>query len=60
MKKSVNLTNLEIRQALRRKKLCFYQLADICGVAPVTVTRWLNSNLPEEKKQELLAIIEKA
>ena len=60
MKKKMNLLNLEVKQAMNEKGLRGYQLAELCAVTPVTLSRWFSSELPEDKKRELLAIIEKA
>lgn len=60
MKKRMNLLNVDVKQAMNKKGLRGYELAKMCAVTPVTLSRWFSSELPEDKKKELLAIIEKA
>ena len=60
MRKKMDLRNREIKQAMREKNLLCKELAKMCAVTPVTLSRWFSSELPEDKKKELLAIIEKA
>lgn len=60
MKKRMNLTNIELRKAMHEKGLHGYELARMCAVTPITISRWLSTELPDEKKEQLLQIIERA
>lgn len=52
------MNNVEVRQAIAKKRLKYYEVAEVMKVHPVTFTRWLQLELPPERKQELIKIIE--
>lgn len=52
------MANLEIRQAMARKRLKHYEVAQILGVSPFTFSRWMRDELPVEKKEQIMKIIE--
>lgn len=54
------MTNIEIRNALKKKRMFNYELAELLGVTEWTLSRKLRKELPPEEKQKILDIIEKA
>lgn len=51
--------NKEIREAIGTKRLKYFEVAEACGVCITTFSHWLQRELPEEKKQQILATIDK-
>ena len=54
-----NKANQDIRKALRIAGMKQWQLAEALGVCDNTLIYWLRRELPEEKKEKMLRIIEK-
>ena len=52
------LKNTEIREAIRKKRLRYYEIAEALGIAPETLSRKLRTELPPDKQEEILEIIE--
>ncbi len=50
--------NTEIRQAIEKKRLRYYEVAEACGVSLYTFSHWLQTEMKPEKKNEVLRIIE--
>jgi hypothetical protein len=50
--------NLDIRQHIKNEGLPFWAVADRLGIADTTFSKWLRKELPEEKKQEILKVID--
>ena len=53
------MTNIEIRNALKKKRMFNYELAELLGVTEWTLSRKLRKELPPDEKQKILDIIEK-
>lgn len=53
-----NLTNLEIRQAINRRRLKHYEVATMLGITQYTFSHWLQTEMPDEKKQKVLKAIQ--
>lgn len=53
------MTNLDIRMAAKSAGVTQWQIADELGVCEMTVSRWYRYELPQEKKKQILAAIEK-
>lgn len=49
-----NQKNLEIREAIAKRRLRYYEVAEACGVNIYTFSHWLQNELPEEKKKNIL------
>jgi len=52
------MKNIEIRQAIAKKRLRFYEVANALGITCWTFSVWLRSELPQEKKEEILKVID--
>lgn len=52
------MANSEIREAIRKKRLRHYEIAQVLGVNESTLSRWLRNELPEDKKREVINAIE--
>lgn len=53
------LKNKEIREAINNKRLKYYEVANALGISRFTFSVWLSEELPENKKKEILEVIEK-
>ena len=53
----MNISNLEIREAMIKARIRHYELARALDVHTSTLSRWLRYELPEEKKQTILKAI---
>ena len=52
-------TNTQIREALRERGLCQWQLADIMGIREETLSRMLRHELPADQQSEIVNMIRK-
>ena len=50
--------NKDIRAAINKKRLRHYEVAAKCGVNCYTFSKWLQTEMPEEKKKRVLKAIE--
>ena len=50
--------NKALRKQIEKSGIKQWQIADALGVADSTFTRWLRHELPEERKNEVLRVIE--
>ena len=53
------MQNNDIRRAAAASGIHLWQIAEACGMADTTFSKLLRRELPPEKKQEILAIIDK-
>lgn len=53
-----NLTNLEVRKAITKRRLKHYEVASMLGITQYTFSHWLQAELTDEKKQKILKAIE--
>ena len=53
------MQNKDVRRAAAAKGIRLWQLAEACGMADTTFSKLLRRELPQEKKQEIFAIIDK-
>ena len=49
--------NSELRSQIERRRLRHYEIADTLGVSPYTLSHWLQSELPDDKKRVILDAI---
>lgn len=54
----MQINNVEVRQAITRKRLKYFEVAAALKVHPVTFSRWLQFELTPERKAEILKAIE--
>lgn len=52
------MANNDIRNEAKKVGVMFWQIADSLNISEATFTRMMRHDLPEEKKQEILSIIE--
>lgn len=52
------MSNWDIRQAAKARKVCLWQIAEHMGVSEPTITRRLRRELPEDEKKKIFVIIE--
>lgn len=53
------MKNKEIREAINHKRLKYYEVANALGISRFTFSVWLSEELAENKKKEILEVIEK-
>lgn len=51
------MNNLEIRQAMKERRLFNYELAEMLGISEFTLSRKLRNELPQEEKERILELI---
>lgn len=51
------MNNLEIRQAIKNKKLTHYEIAHRLNISETTLCRKLRYELPQEEKEKILKVI---
>ncbi len=52
------LKNLIIREKSRVENVPFWMIADACGVSASTFTVWMRKELPDDKRERVLAAID--
>ena len=52
------MKNLDIREALKNANMRHWVLADELGIDESTLARWLRHELPKDKKERIMEIIE--
>lgn len=53
----VSLKNVQIRTAMRVSDVKQWEVAEQLGISEVTVCRWLRTELPDDKKRQILQAI---
>lgn len=53
------MSNLEIRNLLKKKRIRQYELAAELNVSEFTLSRWLRDELTKTKKDEIMQAIER-
>lgn len=51
--------NKDIKEKIKAAGLHQYQVADLCGISETTLVRWLRYELPADKREMILSVIEK-
>ena len=51
------VANLEIREAIEKKRLKHFELAQALNVSPGTLSRWLRTELSMDQKKKILKAI---
>ena len=51
------MNNLEIRQAMKERRMFNYELAEMMGISEFTLSRKLRNELPQEEKERILNLI---
>ena len=57
MKQGLIGNNQDIRNAIEKRGLKHYQVADACDVSAYTFSRWLQLELPPKRKREIMRVI---
>lgn len=55
----MQLNNLDIRQMIFAKRLKYFEVAQELGITPTTFSRWLQTEINEERKREILKAIKR-
>lgn len=51
------MCNLDIRATAKKKSVFIYEIADKLGISEPTMTRLLRRELPQEKKNDIIRVI---
>lgn len=54
----IKKANVEVRNALKNRRISQWQLADLLGVSEQTIYRKLRKELPDEEKEKILKVIQ--
>ncbi|MCR5669567.1 MAG: hypothetical protein K6G10_01035 [Butyrivibrio sp.] len=49
----MNINNIEIRKAIDKKRIKYFELAHALGINPCTLSRWLAAELSEDRKKAI-------
>lgn len=52
------MKNIELRNLIIEKRIKFYEIARVIGIAPTTFTIWMRDELTEEKNAKVINAIE--
>lgn len=52
------MANLEIREEIRKSRLYHYEIADALGVSKSAFSKWLRSEMDEERKEKVMRAID--
>ena len=53
----MQLNNMEIREAIAKKRVRYFEVAAALNITPFTLSHWLQKELTPEKKKEVLKAI---
>lgn len=53
----MKLNNMEVRQAIEKKRLKYYEVAEALNIHNATLSRWLQTEMNPKKKQAVLKAI---
>ena len=53
------MRNKDIRELIKKKRVFHYEVAEALGVTTTTFSKWLQRELPEEKKNLIRSAVEK-
>lgn len=51
------MANAEIRELLRKTRIHHYELAHALGISEGTLCKWLRTELPPDKREEVLKAV---
>lgn len=54
----MNFNNMEIRNAIDKKRIKYFELAAALNIDPCTLSRWLQKELTTDQKKKILKAIE--
>lgn len=53
----MNLKNLDVRKAIEKKRLKYFEVAAALNIHPATFSRWLQTEMSPEKKSKVMKAI---
>ena len=54
----MNLANLEIREAVEKNRLRYYEIAEKIGITPWTLSVWMRTELTPERRERVQKAID--
>jgi len=53
----MKMNNLEVRELIERKRVNYYEIANELGIDRSTLSRWLQTELTDERKAKVIRAI---
>ena len=53
------MENVDVRAALKNNRVKAWELAEALGVVDCTLSKWMRRELPKDKQENMIAIIER-
>ena len=53
----MKMNNLEVRELIERKRVNYYEIANELGIDRSTLSRWLQTELTDERKTKVIRAI---
>ncbi len=53
----MNLNNIDIRNAIEKKRLKYFEVAQAIGIQPNTLSHWLQTEMNKERRERVLKAI---
>ena len=53
----MKMNNLEVRELIERKRVNYYEIANQLGIDRSTLSRWLQTELTDERKAKVIRAI---
>ena len=53
----MSLANFEVRQAIEKKRLRHYEVAELLNITPETFSKWMRHEMEPDKKEKILKAI---
>lgn len=53
----MKLNNMEVRTAIEKRRLKYWEVAEAMNINPATLSRWLHTELKPEKKKAVMNAI---
>lgn len=53
----MTMKNLDVRKAIEQKRLKYFEVAAALNIHPATLSRWLQTEMPSQKKSKVMKAI---
>ena len=55
----MNINNIEIREQINKKRLKYFEVAEVVGIDECTLSKWMRKELDGERRKRVLDAIRK-
>ena len=52
------MNNIKVRNAVKEKRLFYYEVAEMLGISEFTLSRKLRKELPQEEQEKIISVID--